>query len=71
MPTEAQFKEELQNGRMIESVDEMTEGYERALKQILLVSGDTELMSAPAYYEQSLNAPTLNARASCVSVIQD
>jgi ring-1,2-phenylacetyl-CoA epoxidase subunit PaaA len=28
-------------------------------------------MSAPAYYEQSMNAPTLDARASCVSVIQD
>lgn len=71
MPSEAQFKEELQNGRMIESPEEMTEGYEKALKTILLVSGDTELMSAPAYYEPSLNAPTLNARASCVSVIQD
>lgn len=71
MVSEDEFKEELQNGRMIESPDEMTEGYEQALKTILLVSGDTELMSAPAYYEQSLNAPTLNARASCVSVIQD
>ncbi|WP_424005792.1 Phenylacetic acid catabolic protein (plasmid) [Haloarcula salina] len=56
---------------MVESVDEMTEGYKKALKQILLVSADTELMSAPAYYEQSLNAPSLDARASCVSVIQD
>ncbi|WP_162414528.1 Phenylacetic acid catabolic protein [Haloarcula salina] len=56
---------------MVESVDEMTEGYKKALKQILMVSADTELMSAPAYYEQSLNAPSLDARASCVSVIQD
>ncbi|MFB6097405.1 MAG: Phenylacetic acid catabolic protein [Haloferacaceae archaeon] len=71
MPTEAQFKEQLQNGRMVESVDEMTDGYEDALRRILLVSADTELMSAPAYYEQSLAAPSLEARASCVSVIQD
>lgn len=71
MPSEKQFKEELQNGRMIESVDEMTDGYKQALKQILTVSADTELMSAPAYYDQSLNAPSLDARASCVSVIQD
>lgn len=28
MPTEAQFKEELQNGRMVESVEQMTDGYE-------------------------------------------
>jgi len=69
--SEEEFKEQLQNGKMVESVDEMTEGYKKALKQILLVSADTELMSAPAYYEQSLNAPSLDARASCVSVIQD
>ncbi|MDY6764826.1 MAG: Phenylacetic acid catabolic protein, partial [Halobacteria archaeon] len=56
---------------MIESEEEMTEGYKKALKIILTVSGDTELMSAPAYYKQSLNAPSLNARASCVGVIQD
>lgn len=71
MSSEEAFKQELQSGRVVESVDEMTDGYKKALKQILLVSGDTELMSAPAYYEQSLNAPTMNARASCVSVIQD
>ncbi len=71
MTTESQLKEQVQNGKMIESTDEMTEGYEKALKQILTVSGDTELMSAPAYYEQSLNAPSPNARASCISVIQD
>ncbi|ELZ39109.1 phenylacetic acid catabolic family protein [Halorubrum saccharovorum DSM 1137] len=56
---------------MIESTEEMTDGYKKALKQILTVSGDTELMSAPAYYDQSLNAPSMDARASCVSVIQD
>ena len=71
MPTEKAFKERLQNGMMVEADDEMTEGYRDALKTILTVSADTELMSAPAYYEQSLNAPSLNARASCVSVIQD
>ena len=71
MPTENQLKEQVQNGKMIESEEEMTDGYKKALKQILMVSGDTELMSAPAYYDQSLNAPSLNARTSCVSVIQD
>lgn len=71
MPTEQQLKEQVQNGKMIESTDEMTEGYKKALKQILTVSADTELMSAPAYYEQTLNAPSADARASCISVIQD
>jgi ring-1,2-phenylacetyl-CoA epoxidase subunit PaaA len=68
---EAQLKQELQNGKTIESEEEMTEGYKKALTQTLLVSGDTELMSAPAYYEPTMNAPSVNARASCVSVIQD
>ena len=71
MPTEKQFKEQLQNGRMVESVEEATEGYREALEQILLVSGDTELMSAPAYYRQAKQAPTLDARASSISVVQD
>lgn len=71
MPTEKRFKEKLQNGKMVEADDEMSDGYRDALKTILMGSADTELMSAPAYYEQSLNAPSLSARASCVSVIQD
>lgn len=71
MPTEKRFKEQLQNGMMVEADDEMTDGYREALKTILTVSADTELMSAPAYFGPSLNAPSLSARASCVSVIQD
>lgn len=71
MTTEQQIKKQVQKGRMIESTDEMTEGYKKALKQILMVSADTELMSAPAYYEQSLEAPSADARASCISVLQD
>ncbi|MGM0604161.1 MAG: Phenylacetic acid catabolic protein [Halobacteriota archaeon] len=71
MPTEKRLKQQLQDGKMIESEAQMTEGYKKALTQTLLVSGDTELMSAPAYYEPSLNAPSVNARASCISVIQD
>jgi ring-1,2-phenylacetyl-CoA epoxidase subunit PaaA len=71
MVSESQFKEELQDGRMIETREEMTEGYEEALRTILKVSGDTELMSVPAYLDVSLNAPTMDARASCMGVIQD
>ncbi|WP_372912434.1 Phenylacetic acid catabolic protein [Salinigranum sp.] len=71
MTSEERLKQQLQDGKMIEDESEMTEGYKKALTQTLLVSGDTELMSAPAYYEPSMNAPSVNARASCVSVIQD
>lgn len=71
MPTEAEFKKQLQNGLMVESPEEATEGYADALTQTLLISADTEMMSAPAYYSQAMNAPGLNARASTVSVVQD
>jgi ring-1,2-phenylacetyl-CoA epoxidase subunit PaaA len=71
MPSDERLKQQLQDGKMIEDESEMTEGYKKALTQTLLVSGDTELMSAPAYYGPSMNAPSVNARASCVSVIQD
>jgi ring-1,2-phenylacetyl-CoA epoxidase subunit PaaA len=71
MTSESRFKQQLRDGKMIESEEEMTEGYKTALTQTLLVSGDTELMSAPAYYGPTMNAPSVNARASCVSVIQD
>ncbi|WP_049917117.1 Phenylacetic acid catabolic protein [Halogeometricum pallidum] len=71
MVTDKKLKQQLQDGKMIESEAEMTEDYKKALTQTLLVSGDTELMSAPAYYGPSLNAPSVNARASCISVIQD
>jgi ring-1,2-phenylacetyl-CoA epoxidase subunit PaaA len=71
MVTDKKLKQQLQDGKMIESEEEMTEDYKKALTQTLLVSGDTELMSAPAYYGPSLNAPSVNARASCISVIQD
>jgi len=71
MTSESELKRQLQDGKMIESEEEMTEGYKKALTQTLLVSGDTELMSAPAYYGPTMNAPSVNARASCVSVIQD
>lgn len=66
-----QFTQRLQNGMMVESVSEMTDGYKQCLTGMLTMAGDTELVSASAYYEQSLNAPTMNARASCVSVLQD
>ncbi|MGH7481022.1 MAG: phenylacetate-CoA oxygenase subunit PaaI, partial [Longimicrobiales bacterium] len=41
---------------MLESPEEMTEGYKKALTVQLLVQGDTELMSAPAYWGAAQDA---------------
>jgi len=65
------LKEKIQNGYLVETVDEMTEGYKKALGQILLVQADTELMSAPSYYMAACKAPSLNTRLSAYAVIQD
>mgnify|MGYP002760800925 FL=1 len=68
---EEQLKRQLQNGRMIESVDEMTPGYKKALTLPLKINADIELMSAPCLFEQAMNAPTLDARNAELSTIQD
>ncbi|MGH7480606.1 MAG: Phenylacetic acid catabolic protein, partial [Longimicrobiales bacterium] len=50
---------------------EMTEGYKKALTVQLLVQGDTELMSAPAYWGAAQDAPSTNTMVSAVAIIQD
>ena len=42
------FEKLMAKGDLIESTSEMTPEYLRELKHTLLVSGDTELISAPA-----------------------
>ncbi len=69
--TEEALKERIRQGYLVESPEEMTEGYKKALIQILLVQADTELMSAPAYYMAACTAPSLNTRLSAYAIIQD
>lgn len=69
--SEERLKRQIQNGRMIESVEEMTPGYKEAVTRPLIVNADIELMSAPALFEQAMNAPSLDARAAELSTIQD
>lgn len=68
---DAQLREKVQEGRLIESVDEMTEEYKRELRHIVTVSGDTELLSAPAYYFAARKAPSVNSMISAMAIIQD
>jgi len=57
--------------QLIESLEHMSPTYLEGIKRILTVSADTELISAPAYYNAAVDAPTLNAFGSAVSIIQD
>ncbi|HKJ92788.1 MAG TPA: Phenylacetic acid catabolic protein [Longimicrobiales bacterium] len=69
--TEDQLKAKVQDGYILESPDEMTEGYRKALIVQLMVQGDTELMSAPAYWMAAQDAPSTNTQVSAVAIIQD
>jgi ring-1,2-phenylacetyl-CoA epoxidase subunit PaaA len=68
---ETELKRRVQEGHILESPDEMTEGYRKAIVTQLLVQGDTELISAPAYWMAAQHAPSTNTQVSAVAIIQD
>ena len=68
---DALLRERLQEGRLVESVDEMSDEYKKELRHIVIVSGDTELMSAPAYYYAARKAPSVNSMISAMAIVQD
>lgn len=61
----------LRKQQLIESVEHMSAIYVDGIKRILTVSADTELISAPAYYNAATKAPSLNNFGSAISIIQD
>jgi ring-1,2-phenylacetyl-CoA epoxidase subunit PaaA len=65
------FETLLKRGDLIESPAEMSAEYRRELTHTLIVSGDTELISAPAYYLATQRAPSVNAFMTGISIIQD
>ncbi len=69
--TEEELKAKVHEGYILESPAEMTPGYRKALTVQLLVQGDTELMSAPAYWGAAQDAPSTNTMVSAVAIIQD
>jgi ring-1,2-phenylacetyl-CoA epoxidase subunit PaaA len=68
---DADLQTRVQKGFIVESEDQMTPAYKKALLNILLVQADTELMSAPAYYMAAKDAPTLGSRIAVSAIIQD
>src|SRR5450759_763538 len=71
MATAAEFDQMMKSGELIESRNEMTPEYLRELKHTLIVSGDTELISAPAYYLAAKRAPSINTFMTGIAIIQD
>jgi ring-1,2-phenylacetyl-CoA epoxidase subunit PaaA len=67
----AHFEQRLRTGELIESASEMSPEYLKELKHTLLVSGDTELISAPAYYLAVQRAPSINAFMTGIAIVQD
>ena len=61
----------IRDGKLIETVDQMSPAYLEGIIRILTVSADTELISAPAYFNAAQHAPSLNAFGSATAIIQD
>lgn len=69
--TDDELKEKVRSGYIVESPEEMTDGYRKALIVQLTVQADTELMSAPAYWMAARYAPSANTQVSAHAIIQD
>ena len=70
-PIEQALIDRLNDGFMVESEEDMTPGYKKALLTQLTVQGDTELMSAPAYYLAARDAPTIDSRIAVTAIVHD
>jgi ring-1,2-phenylacetyl-CoA epoxidase subunit PaaA len=71
MISEAAVQTRIREGRMMETLEQMSPIYLEGIQRILTVSADTELISAPAYYHAAQDAPSLNAYISAMGIIQD
>ena len=69
--TDEELMRKVQEGFIVESEADMTETYKKALINQITVQGDTELMSAPAYWMASKDAPSTNTMVSATAIIQD
>ncbi len=69
--TDEELQRKVHEGFIVESEADMTETYKRALITQLTVQGDTELISAPAYFRPTRDAPSTNTMVSATAIIQD
>jgi ring-1,2-phenylacetyl-CoA epoxidase subunit PaaA len=71
MLSEEAVQARIREGRLLETLEQMSPVYLEGIQRILTVSADTELISAPAYYHAAQDAPSLNAYISAMGIIQD
>src|SRR6266568_6137382 len=69
--SEDETRRHLAAGKLVEGLEHMSPTYLEGMRRILTVSGDTELISAPAYYRAAQDAPSLNAFGTAISIVQD
>lgn len=69
--SEEELQERLEAGNLVEGPEQASEDYLKALRRTLIVSGDTELISAPAYWRAAQHAPTLGSFMAAISIMQD
>src|SRR5438477_11222665 len=71
MASSGELDQMIKSGELIESTSEMTPEDLRELKHTLIVSGDTELISAPAYYLAAKRSPSINSFMAGIAISQD
>jgi ring-1,2-phenylacetyl-CoA epoxidase subunit PaaA len=69
--SELTLEERIRTGKLVELPEHATDDYVKGLTRTLIVSGDTELISAPAYLKAAQHAPRLQSFVSVVGIIQD
>jgi ring-1,2-phenylacetyl-CoA epoxidase subunit PaaA len=68
---DTELQERIGQGKLVERPEHANERYLEGLKRTLIVSGDTELVSAPAYLRAAQHAPRMQSYISVVGIIQD
>ncbi|MFM1654533.1 Phenylacetic acid catabolic protein [Brevibacillus sp. B_LB10_24] len=71
MEQAALLKEKVHSGFMVERIEDMNDEYLKALKQTLVIVGDTELLSVPPLLTVYDQAPTLNSKITALAIMQD
>jgi ring-1,2-phenylacetyl-CoA epoxidase subunit PaaA len=66
-----QVRERILAGRLVEGTQHASDDYIRALERTLIVSADTELISAPSYLGAAADAPNTSSYMSIISIVQD
>jgi ring-1,2-phenylacetyl-CoA epoxidase subunit PaaA len=69
--SETKLKQKIAEGFILERKEDMTETYLNTLIQTLIITGDTELMSAFPMLSIYDQAPNINAKITALAIIQD